>query len=451
MGNDRESKPQIATKEPFVKPEIAAVIAFLKKYRMDYTDIDVEAAIDSFLKEMNRGLAGPGGSLAMIPTYIDIPRDIPLDQPVIVLDAGGTNFRVAVVTFNAAKQPVISAQKRFSMPGIGKETAKADFFGAIASYLDDARDASDRIGFCFSYPTEILPNRDGRVLHFSKEIKAREVEGELVGESLLEALRARGFRGGKHIVLLNDTVTTLLAGTSLLLDRRYGGFIGFILGTGTHIAYLEKNALIKKTGGLDAGGSQIINIETGDFNLAPAGVLDRRLDQGTKNPGRYAYEKMFSGAYFGPLCGVVLAAAAADGLFGPDTAAALGARGDLDTKTVSDFMVSPFRDNALAEAVKTGHDRTTLYVLLDRMIERSALLASVALAAAVLKGGGGDDPCRPVCVSAEGSTFFGLKGLRFRTEYYLKQYLTERRQRHAEIVSIPDATLVGAAIAGLTN
>jgi hexokinase len=56
-----------------------------------------------------------------------------------------------------------------------------------------------------------------------------------------------------------------------------------------------------------------------------------------------------------------------------------------------------------------------------------------------------------VCVSAEGSTFFGLKGLRFRTEYYLKSYLADVRRAFCEIVSVEHATLVGAAIAGLTN
>jgi hexokinase len=419
---------------------------------MDYTEIDFDAAVTAFLKEMERGLEGTGGSLAMIPTYIEIPGEIPTGKPVIVLDAGGTNFRVAVVSFTEEKQPVITGQKCFRMPGTDRETTRHDFYGAIASYMEEVRDESDRIGFCFSYPTEILPSKDGTVLHFSKEIKAREVLGGLVGEGLLEALRERGLKGTKRVVLLNDTVTTLLAGTSLLLEHHYGGYLGFILGTGTNIAYVEKNALITKAPGLPVTGGQIVNIETGDFNQAPGGDLDKRLDRTTKDPGRYTYEKMLSGAYFGPLCGIILEAACRDGLFSAAAAGKLqGEAAGLDTKAVSDFMGAPFGDNALALAAAEERDRITLYTLLDRMIERSALLASIALSAAVLKQDGGEDPSRPLCVSAEGSTFFGLKGLRARTEFRLQRHLTEARQRFVEFASIANATLVGAAVAGLTN
>jgi hexokinase len=430
--------------------QIIEVIDFLKKHGMDYTDIDFNSVVDDFISEMEAGLSGAVHSLAMLPTYIEIPDDIPSAQPVIVLDAGGTNFRVAVVSFDEEKQPVIKDSHYYRMPGIDRETGKKEFFGTIVSYMEDVADQSDRVGFCFSYPTEMLPDKDGRVLHFSKEIKAREVLGELVGEGLRAALKERGYAGDKRIVLLNDTVTTLLAGTTLLLERQYGGYLGFILGTGTNIAYVEKNALIKKLTHLPAGEGQIINIETGDFNLAPGGALDRQLDQGTKDPGRYTYEKMLSGAYFGPLCAILFQAACREGLLSPAAGGALQNITDCDTKMVSEFMRAPFGGGPLAQAVADA-DRMRLYTLLDRMIERSAKLAAVGLAASVLKEGGGEDPSRPVCIAAEGSTFFGLRGLRFRTEYYLKKHLTDDRCRFFEFVNIKNATLVGAAIAGLTN
>ena len=139
-----------------------------------------------------------------------------------------------------------------------------------------------------------------------------------------------------------------------------------------------------------------------------------------------------------------------DGLFSAPAVGKLQAINDLDTKTVSDFMHTPFGDGLLAMAVADS-DRVTLYTILDRMIERSALLAAAALAAAVLKEGGGDDPSRPVCIAAEGSTFFGLKGLQFRTGYFLKRYLDEVHHRSFEFVTSENATLIGAAVAGLTN
>ncbi|HEQ71919.1 MAG TPA: hexokinase [Spirochaetia bacterium] len=426
-------------------------IAFLKAYAMDYTDIDIDTTVALFLEEMEKGLSEQPGSLQMIPTYIEIHDRIPVNEPVIVLDAGGTNFRVAVVSFDKEKQPRIEQQTQFSMPGIGKEISRKEFFRTIVSYMEKVADAGDKIGFCFSYPTEILPSKDGKVLHFSKEIKVRDVEGHLIGENLAAALTAHGFSGKKRIVLLNDTVTTLLAGTSLLEHKSYGSYVGFILGTGTNCCYIEKNRNIKKTPGLDPEGSQIINVESGGFNRIACGKLDERFDQGTKIPSRFPFEKMHSGAYFGPLCKVVLKTAADDKLFSARTGEALSALGEFDTKDVSDFLHLPCGDNMLAGAAANEDDRGLLYLVLERMVERSAKLAAIALSAAVLKSGAGEDPCRPVCISAEGSTFFGMKNLKFGTKYYLKEYLREKKRRHTEIVSIKNATIIGAALAGLTN
>jgi hypothetical protein len=44
-----------------------------------------------------------------------------------------------------------------------------------------------------------------------------------------------------------------------------------------------------------------------------------------------------------------------------------------------------------------------------------------------------------------------LKSLKSKVEYYLKSFLEEKHNRFFEIVSVENATLIGAAIAGLTN
>jgi hexokinase len=425
------------------------IVDFLKKYSMDHSDIDIDAYCKIFLEEMANGLDGNPSSLLMIPTYIEISSTLPLNKPVIVLDAGGTNFRTAVVCFNDEKKPVIAGQKNYPMPGIQQEVSKEDFFKTIAGYMEEIADASDEIGFCFSYPSEIRPDKDGKIIHFSKEIKVRNVEGELIGQNLLAVLRKGGHSRIKKIVILNDTVTTLLAGTSLLQEGNYESYIGFILGTGTNCCYMEKNSNIIKTPGLEKSDSQIINVESGGFSQGPCGELDRLFDQATKTPGRYTFEKMYSGAYFGPLCRLIIGTACRDNLFSPATQQALQDISSLDTRNVSEFVRSPYGENILSKAVTTEPDRVSLYHLLDRMIERSAKLCVIALASVILKSGKGENPCRPVCITAEGSTFYGLKGLRFRVEYYLKKYLTGVHGRYFEIVSIENATLIGAAIAGL--
>ena len=73
---------------------------FLKDNEMYYEDIDMDVCCDIFMQEMLNGLEGKDSSLAMIPTYIEVGKEISAGKPVIVLDAGGTNFRVATVYFD---------------------------------------------------------------------------------------------------------------------------------------------------------------------------------------------------------------------------------------------------------------------------------------------------------------------------------------------------------------
>ena len=446
------------------------VADFMKKHGMDYSDIDMDSCCRIFLEEMERGLAGQESSLEMIPTYIETERDVPTEQKVVVMDAGGTNFRVAVVHFTNQKQPTIENHKTSRMPGVDEEVSKDTFFESMAKYVKDIVDKGSNIGFCFSYPTEIAPNKDGRLIRFSKEIKAKDVEGQMIGESLNIALAGLGYEGNKHIVLLNDTVATLLAGRATSSGRTYDSYVGFILGTGTNCAYIESNKNIIKppvklgakylaprfTRGyfLDPDKSQIINIESGSFGKAPRGSIDLQFDNSTKNPGVYTFEKMISGAYFGPLCLLTIKTAAKENLFSSVATERLSSINELTTEQVNDFLCkSGTGDNPISAAVANNNndDMVTLHDLLERLVERAAKLTAVNLSSAALKSGKGRDPNRPVCIVAEGTTFYKLKNLKSRVEYYLTEYLQGRKGRYYEIISVDNATLIGAAVAGLTN
>ena len=94
------------------------ITRFLRKYRMDYLDVDINLVIDSFLSEMQRGLAGKKSTLDMIPTYIEVGADVPTNKRVIVVDAGGTNLRVATVYFDDHKKAVIENLHLYKMPGV---------------------------------------------------------------------------------------------------------------------------------------------------------------------------------------------------------------------------------------------------------------------------------------------------------------------------------------------
>lgn len=427
---------------------------FLKKNGMDSADINIEQVCRVFLGEMQKGLAGAKSSLAMLPTYIETEAEIPPNKPVIVMDAGGTNFRVATVVFADDGKPNIEDFKLFKMPGLTGKIGKAEFFNTMAGYMEHVVKKSDRVGFCFSYPIEMSASKDGRVLYFSKEIQAPEVQGQMIGENLNLAISRAGLSGKKKMVLLNDTVATLLAGKADPSRRSFDSYIGFVLGAGTNCSYIEQNKSITKARDLDPAKSQIINVESGGFGKAPQGAIDKKFDKSLVNPGVNVFEKMISGAYFGPICLWTIQTAVKNKLFSAAAAEKLAGIKELSTKQASDFMYNPQAgDSPLSTAMVDAdeEDRVTLYLLIDRMIERAAKLTAINLSSVALASGKGKNPTRPICIVAEGTTFYHLTSLRQRVEYYLKQYLVEKKNVFYQTINVDNATLIGAAIAGLTN
>jgi hexokinase len=430
---------------------------FLKEYNMDHEQIDMDDCCEIFLDEMDKGLAGEKSSLEMIPTYIETEKEVPTGKKVIVIDAGGTNFRTAIVHFNKDKKAVIEDFKLNEMPGVAKEVSRKEFFGIMVEYVSDIVEKASNIGFCFSYPVEMFPGKDGKLIHFSKEIKAKEVQGQFVGENLNEALKSLG-KKPKNVIILNDTVTTLLAGKAASIGSNYESYIGFILGTGTNCAYVERNANIKKKPELDAAKSQVINIESGGFEKAPMGIIDKQFDKTTKNPSVHTFEKMISGAYLGPLILETIKQAAKDELLSEIASERVNNLKDLTTKDVSDFLVEPKTgENPLSKILTDRGDSLAyldfafLYDLIDRMVTRAAKLTAINLSSVVLKSGKGQNPGHPVCIVAEGTTFYKLKDFQSKVEGFLAEYLVTQKGRFYEIISVENATLIGAAIAGLTN
>jgi len=432
----------------------AQVTAFLRRYRMWPADIDIDAGCEILLEEMRRGLSGEASSLEMLSTYIDAAGQLPVDEPVIAVDAGGTNFRAALYRFSREGGAVVAGQVRRQMPGIEKEVGRDEFFQRLAEYVGELAKESERIGFCFSYPCEIFPDKDGRLIRFCKEIKAPEVVGEMVGSNFAAALKAVTGAGDKKVVLLNDTVATLLAGKAGAKDKEYDGFIGFILGTGTNCCYIERNSNIVKQKDLEPGKRQIVNMESGGFAKAPGGIIDEQFDAATSNPGMHTFEKMVSGAYLGPLCLEVIKSAAADGLFSAVVNKAVEKVAGLETRELNELVsYSSGDEGALAGVLARGgqEDREKVRLIVEKLIERAAKLASINLSAAVIKSGGGSSPEKPVCIVAEGTTFYRLGGLRENVERFLTEYLQDDKKRYFEMIRVKDAALTGAAIAGLSN
>ena len=415
--------------------------------------VDTHALLAEFDRQMDAGLDGRApASLAMIPSYVSMGRSVPVGSPVLVLDAGGTNLRVAVVWFDDRGTARIEDFQKYRMPGTeGRDLPAAEFFDALAEKLRPVVDRAGSIGFCFSYPAEITPDCDGRLLRWTKQVQAGEVVGRMVGAGVRDAVRAK-FARDIPVRIVNDTVATLLAGRSVGVSRRYSSYVGFILGTGTNMAYVERAERIGKAPGLAPGSLMAINVESGYFDGVAQSDFDRAMDANLPDRGKGLFEKMISGAYLGKLALAVFRQAATEGLFSAPCAKAILAMEDLANKDFDDFVANPFAAGTAFDAVPLDEeDRRRVIELGTPVFLRAARLTAVNIAAAVIRCGEGRDPLHPVCVTVDGSTFFKTRSAQFksRIEAELRSIL-EPRGLHYDLVQVDEAPVIGAAVAGLT-
>lgn len=428
------------------------VETFLRKYGMK--DVDLNKNCSIFIDEMEKGLNGKS-SLLMLPTYIGMDAEIPINERVIAIDAGGTNFRVALVYFDESKKPVIEYFKNYPMPGTQGEMTKEEFFETIYEYISPVLSKSGKISFCFSYATVIQPDKDGRLIRFNKEVKVSGVDGELIGKNLKETLKKHGCTEDKEVIILNDTVATLLAGKAAFPYRIFDGYIGFILGTGTNMCYLERMDNIGKIPEMKGkDGSILINIESGAYDKAPLSAIDKEYDNTTANPGYFPFEKTVSGAYQGGLVLTAVKKACDEGIFSDEAAQAFYGVDSLSAMEIDEFLNYPYGENILADAcakARGDEDRSALYYLIDGIIERTARFIAFSLTAVMEKTGKGRNPLRPICITADGSTFHKSKLFRGKLDYYIKTFTNDTKGIYCEFVKVDQGTLIGTAIAGLLN
>lgn len=424
--------------------------AFLEKHNFPL-NLDMNPLVDSLLYDMREGLSGRKASQDMIKTFCVPPERKLAGESVIVIDAGGTNFRSCLVTFDQAGQPVIDFMEKTKMPGIERELSRKEFFEQFAENLEHLKDKSSNIGFCFSYPMTITEEGDGVLLGFSKEIKAPEVVGCHIGKELAQALSEHGWTKKIKISLLNDTVAALLAGAACPEEgNRYSSYIGFILGTGMNAAYIQDqdNAFpgLKK---------QIIVCESGKFDKMPRSDFDISYDQKSVKPGSGLLEKQCSGAYLGPIAYELVQSAVKDGLFSAKFSDALSKIESLTLIEIDSFLHAPYRTasvlGAKAAESATEEDYDLLHQLLDALVDRSARLSASILTACVVQSGMGKSATEPVCILCNGTTFYKTHKVAVRVQAYLEDMLLRQRGLFYEIVSRENDITLGTAIGGLMD
>ncbi|MDR3172535.1 MAG: hexokinase [Treponema sp.] len=438
---------------------------FARYYGFHYDIADPATLVRDALIDMERGLRGQSSSLPMIPTYLSPVSHVPPGKTVIALDAGGTNLRAALVRFDEQGKAVAAGTEKIPMPGTQGQVSVEQFFDAIASVtapLIEQAGHIEGIGFTFSYPMEMTQDADGILMAFSKEVDAPDVIGTAIGQGLRDALSRRKVKVPGRIVMLNDTVATLLSGVAAIppdgglrqgADQygvKGGPVIGFILGTGFNTAYPEKN--IPKIGFASESAPQIVVCETGTFAHRYLGILDKEYDGLTKNPGAYTLEKITSGAYLGPLTFHILRQAIKDGLLRFKKSDIFLSWPTLQTKDLNRFMHAPLTAEGPIGELFGSDERDALasFVYLTSIItERGGLFAAAMVAAAVERIGF-YDPFAPVRIAVEGTTYMVYQGMRSALESWLHTLLVSGKPHPYSIVPVEQASLFGAAVAALS-
>ena len=429
---------------------VGKIEAFLREYGLDPSVVDLDICARAFQADMEKGLQGRQDAwMLMLPTYLSLDGTIPKDTPTIVIDAGGTNFRIGLVTITD-QGPLVEDLKVFPMPGSQEPITWTAFVDEVSDAILPLTGRSRRVGLCFSYAAEILPNRDGRVLSISKQVQISGSEGKELGRDLSAALAGKGAEGVTFVVL-NDTVAALLGGVAALYEEHFDGYVGLIYGTGVNTCYVEKRERLHKVTTPWEQDTMLINMESARFDGAPMSAFDKALDENSVDPGLCHYEKMVSGRYQGELVWRALRQGADDRLFSPGLATFLKDLEGLTMVQADAFTARPYGNNLLASACGSEDDREALYTVIDRVVERSARLVCANLAGILLQTGAGQHIHRPACVVAEGSTFYKGHLFRGKLERLCGSYITGTLGRHLVFRQVADANLVGTAAAALLN
>jgi hexokinase len=368
----------------------------------------LEDICEGLAEAIRAGLAGEEGGIPALPAFLPPPSPA-LAGRAVVVDAGGTSVRAAVVALGAGGARIEAGPVVGPLPR-GRTDAPLpmeDFFGVQADLVASLSPPPGLpVGYCFSYPAAALPDGDARLLRWTKGVEVAGVVGQCVGALLGAALADRGVAVSR-VRVLNDAVAALLAGEPGLGRQP----VGLVVGTGTNMAILAH--AVPKVPSWD--GPMAVNLESGAFPPSHLNLWDEEVDEASEDPGRQRLEKALSGRYL-PL--LFRAAAAWPDRIPPGEGA----------EAVVRVRHGPPGDDAdLAAAI----------------LDRSADLVGAGLAAVAGVLGG------RLGVVAEGSLFWCTPGYRDRVEATASMLLGTRDR--VLCAAVPGATLVGAARAALLH
>lgn len=264
----------------------------------------------NFQKDLQIGLRDPkSSSMRMLKSYVGLPTGNETGE-YLALDFGGTNVRVLRIKLlgEGRYEVVKKVGEPLILPGkydyIGKNSTADEMFGFLARLIDEAIDEDHEtkfyLGHTFSFPSTQDDLNNARLIIWTKEFATPGVEGEVVNDLLLDALKKRGIENVVPVAVINDTVAVLLSAAY----KQSEVYTGSIYATGHNTCYLEGS--IHDPKGFGQGG-MILNLECGNFMKLTPNRFDVELDKNSEKPGEQRFEKMVSGRYMGELFSMAVA------------------------------------------------------------------------------------------------------------------------------------------------
>ncbi|MDR1556611.1 MAG: hexokinase [Tannerellaceae bacterium] len=379
---------------------------------------------------VGEGLTKDNQEVQCIPTFIN-PKTTDVEGQALVLDLGGTNYRVASVNFAGGKATIhpengfkedLSVMKT---PGFTEEQLfekQADLIKAIK------RENESAIGYCFSYPAESLSDGDAKLLRWTKGVDIPAMVGKPIGKPLVDYLNAQSEPKFTGIKVINDTVASLFAG---LTRSDYDGYIGLIVGTGTNMAtFVPADKVSKLDKDTNVEGLLPINLESGNFRPPYLTNVDGIVDALSDNKGAQRFEKAVSGMYLGEI---------------------------LKAAFPFDEFEKKFDAQKLTTIISYPDIHKEKHVQVARWIyERSAKLVAASLAGLTLVLVSHDASIKRIRLIAEGSLFWSedLKGANYKdiVAQTLRSLLDSfgYKDVSVDIDKMENANLIGSAIAALS-
>lgn len=427
------------------------ISAYLEDIGLVTQHVSFRSIVDLFEMEMKNGLIGEKSSLLMIPNFLTASQTVLRERQAVAIDMGGTNLRIARVDFDSSGEPHVDYFV-YAMPGTKEELSVCEFSDKVAELLFPFVSSNCNMGICFSFPCEILPNLDGRILLFDKEVRVRGAEGVILGDALRAAFERRNYKLTQKICVLNDTAAAMLGGIAKYGNQSSGGFIGMILGTGMNCCYFEANAsILKEVALVHKSGQSVVNIEAGGYAGFKRTRIDREFDSKTEAPGTQLFEKLVSGAYLGNLLLAYTRDAASQKCFSEELTTRILNWNENIVSVIIAVMDSFENDTSFGRLCgDVSEDRNAMKRLFSAYIDRVAYYLSACLTAILQRADIGVDPQSPAYICIEGSVFDRCKPLRDRLLDRMYHDTPKEFHRHCRFVHTENATLVGAAVAALS-